>query len=76
MLRSVLLALALALALSGGALFLGGSLDLASTGSSVGAVKAAGDADPTGATVEAVGMHDPNGAAATGDAGSHYDPNG
>lgn len=64
MLRTTLLALALALA--AGAPHFGSLLDVA--------VKAGNHADPDGATTEAGGRFDPDGA--TTEAGNHLDPNG
>ena len=69
MIRTALLALALAL---GGGAFHFGLLDGAA------AAKAGGSYDPDGAaaTGDAGGHVDPNGLAATGDAGTNLDPNG
>lgn len=63
MVRTALLALALVLALGGGAPYLGSLLD---------PVSAFWEAHQ----VDAGNSADPNGAAATSDAGNHFDPNG
>lgn len=87
MARTVLLALALAL--GGGAPYLGGLVDLLDTIWTAGQVDAGGHFDPDGSTTDVGGLldpngsmtdagghADPNGSGAENDAGSHYDPNG
>lgn len=72
MARTVLLALALAL--GGGAPYLGGFVDLLGSIWAAGQVDAGGMYDPNGSTTAVGGLLDPNGS--TTDAGGHYDPDG
>jgi hypothetical protein len=76
MARTILLALALAL--GGGAPYLGGFADLFQAIWAAGGVDAGGHYDPNGLRTEsdAGAMADPNGSNAEGDAGGMYDPNG
>lgn len=71
MVRTALLALALALVLGGAAPPLGSLLKLVKT-------NAGNILDPNGATAtgDAGGSYDPDGMTATGDAGGNADPNG
>ena len=63
--------LALALALGGGAPYLGGFADALQMMWAAGA-----HFDPNGSTTDAGGMYDPNGASAESVAGGHADPAG
>jgi hypothetical protein len=76
MVRTALLALALALGAGGP--HLGSLLDLVSAVWAADQTDAGNHADPNGgtATGDAGGHADPDGAAATGDAGNHADPDG
>lgn len=74
MVRTILLALALAL--SGGAPWAGGLADLVTAVWAADEGDAGGMADPDGIRTNAGGHADPNGLGAETDAGGHFDPDG